>query len=90
MDKCTTFWNAGRKHLTALALSCILSSSMAAGQQTDVLGTPIRLEAKNTNLAAVLNALQKQCNTSFSYDKLELGKVALKEVYWKNVSLKRH
>ncbi|WP_242675016.1 SusC/RagA family TonB-linked outer membrane protein [Niastella populi] len=89
MDKCTTFWNAGRKQLTALAFSCILGSSMAAGQHKDVLGTPIRLEARNTNLAAVLNALQKQCNTPFSYDKLALGKVELKEVKWKNVSLKQ-
>ena len=50
-------------------------------------GNQITLSLKNTNLAAVLAAMQKQSSYIFSFDEAQMQKIKVDEVSWKQVPL---
>lgn len=50
-------------------------------------GNQITLSLKNTNLAVVLAAMQKQSSYIFSFDEAQMQKIKVDEVSWKQVPL---
>jgi hypothetical protein len=68
---------------------CYAGSMAWAQTGSPILNTRIALKLEATHLSVVLEALQKQCNAAFSFDKAETGNIKLEKISWENISLKQ-
>ncbi|MBC9909379.1 TonB-dependent receptor [Chitinophaga varians] len=90
--KCTKFWDQSQKrrcHVLLLATLLLGMMAYPAGSnaQSYSLTEKVSLSLTATNATAVLEALDKQTNFSFTWSKAALRQLSLRAVSWQHITL---